>query len=277
MKLPIIKINFVPIIRFIKKYILRKKLPEKIFFGLKRDIKDDRDHIYKSRRPLKELPDSTHMKNINAFHVRYDQQNLGSCVGNGVLAAFRRTLQVNKQPDFDGSRLFAYYNARSDEDKPSDSGASIRDGIKALNKYGLCSEAMWPYIVARFAEKPPPEAFNEGLDHQALQYDRIYPVTKDAIKDALVQGYPIVYGKILYESFMTEEVSRTGIVPLPRKCCDNEIGGHCMDIFDYDNEGLWELNSWGADWGINGICKIPWKYVLDPKLAFDFWVVYLTE
>ena len=268
-------INVAAIWSFIKKHLLRKKPVQHQFFGLKRDVPDNRDVLYKVRLPGL-APETTNMRNIKAFSLRYDQGNLGSCTANAALYAFRRVLQINSQPDFEASRLFAYYNARTDDSKTEDSGASIRDVIKGLAKYGVCSEAQWPYLINKFAERPTPVAFLEALDHQAIKYERL-PQTKEAIMDAVWRGFPVVYGKLLYESFMTEEVARTGVVPYPKTCWESQMGGHAMLIFDYEKDYTIEPNSWGAGWGIDGICKVPWKYVLNPKLAFDFWVIYITE
>ena len=270
MKLPVIKINFVAVYKFIKKYILRRK-PAHRNFGYVRDKWDSRDTYYKVR-VIKDLPVSTQRKNINSFFLRYDQGNIGSCVANGICYAFRRVLQVNAMPDFDVSRLFAYYNAR--QDKQNDTGASIRDGFKAVNKFGICSEKKWPYITHQFAITPFPDSYTEALAHQSITYERIYPVTKEAIMDIIARGLPVVYGKMLFESFMTEEVARTGKVPMPRRC-ESEVGGHCMTIFDYNEKYTIELNSWGGDWGQTGVCEVPWDYVL--KHGSDFWTFYLTE
>lgn len=268
-------INFVAIWKFIRRYILRKTPVQPQFFGLQRDKPDTRDILYKIRMPGL-APSTTNMQNIHQFALRYDQGSLGSCTANAALYAFRRVLQVNGQPDWDASRLFAYYNARTDDCKSEDSGASIRDVIKGLAKYGVCHEKTWPYVISKFATEPDAASFFEALDHQAIKYERL-PQSKEAIMDAVWRGYPVVYGKILYESFMTEDVARSGIVPYPRKCWDGKIGGHAMMIIDYDEGFTIEMNSWGSAWGQGGICKVPWKYVLDPSLAFDFWVIYITE
>lgn len=261
------------LIRSIFRKVFRKKNVVKINFGLLPDKWDDRDFYYKVRK-YGDIPLTTHRKNITEFTVRYDQGDIGSCVGNGTMEGFRRSLQVNKQPDFEASRLFAYWIARTD--KLNDTGASIRDAFKAINKFGACSEKVWPYLTSKFAVIPPETAFKEAEDHQSIQYERIYPVTKEAIMDAVARGFAVVYGKILYESFMSDEVSRTGIVLVPGKC-EEAVGGHCMVIFDYDENGTVELNSWGKDWGIDGTCQVPWKYVLNAKLCSDFWVIYKTE
>lgn len=268
-------INFVAVWKFIRRYILRKRQVQTQFFGLKRDKADSRDIMYKVRLPGL-APASTDMVNIREFSHRYDQGALGSCTANAGLYAFRRVLQVNKQPDFEASRLFAYFNARDIESKAQDSGASIRDMIKGLAKYGVCSEGKWPYMINKFALQPSPEAFLEALDHQVIKYERLAQ-SKEAIMDAIYRGFPVVYGKLLYESFMTAEVAKTGIVPVPRICFEDQIGGHAMVAFDYNEAGTIELNSWGNAWGKEGTCLIPWKYILNPKLAFDFWVIYITE
>lgn len=275
-KLPWIPtINFVAVWNFIKRFILRRRTVQPQFFGLKRDKPDDRDIMYKVHLPGL-APETTDMHNVKEFSLRYDQGSLGSCTANAALYAFRRVLQVNSQPDWDGSRLFTYYNARSDDSKGEDSGASIRDVIKGLAKYGVCREKTWPYIVNKFATEPDQAAFFEALDHQAIKYERL-PQTREAIMDAIYRGFPVVYGKILYESFMSEEVARTGVVPNPRTCMESQIGGHAMMIIDYEKDYVIEVNSWGESWGQRGICKVPWKYILNSKLAFDFWVIYITE
>jgi len=278
MKLPFVfKVNFVGVWKFIRRYILRKRPTPTRNFGLKRDTVDNRDFVFAPKYKLEPPPETTARKNFKDFPFRWDQGSIGSCTGHGGSAGFIKALITNGQPIFEPSRLFAYYNARTDEYKNDDSGASIRDTIKGLNKFGLCKEETWPYDIYKFANKPSDQAFAEGEQHQALSYYRIFPVTKEAIMSAIYEGYAVVYGQILYESFMSAEVATTGIVPYPKKCKENEVGGHCKCILDYEPAGVFELNSWNKSWGIDGGCLIPWKYVLDNNKSFDFWVIKITE
>jgi len=234
-------VDFVALYKFLRRYVVHDK-PYSL--GANKDILDPRDVMYKVRR-FKALPSTTSRKNIKEFSHRYDQGDIGSCVGHGVVEAFRRVLMINHQPDFAPSRLFAYYIARVDKD--NDTGASIRDAFKAINRLGLCSEKTVPYRTRKFAEAPSLEALAEAQDHQAIRYERL-PQSRQAIMDAVSQGYPVVYGKLIYESFMSEKVALSGNVPVPYKG-ETCHGGHCMVIFDYDEYGTVELNSWGRSWG----------------------------
>lgn len=272
----VIKINFIAMWKLFKKYILHKTTTPTRNFGLKRDIFDPRDRVYIPMYKAVQYPPSTERRNFIFFPFRWNQEDIGSCTGNGGVAGFVKALLKNNMQVFEPSRLYAYYNARTEDCKQEDSGASIRDLIKGLNRYGVCKEETWPYITSKFANKPSAEAYVEALDHQILEYYRIYPVTKEAIMDAIYNGYAIVYGQILYESFMRDSVTKTGIVPYP-KCWEDAIGGHCKCILDYELDGVFELNSWGKEWGEDGGCFIPWKYVLDKNKSFDFWVIKLTE
>jgi C1A family cysteine protease len=261
-------INLVSIFKFV--FGLFKKDKSKYNFGLIQDKTDYRDHIYRLKSPSINLPVSTERRNISNFPYRYNQGNLGSCVGHGVSEAYRAILFNLKKPDFEPSRLFAYYIARNN--KKRDTGASIREAFKAVNKYGLCGEITWPYSKL-FNQKPTKEAFKEALNHQSIKYERL-PQSKLAIMDAITNGNVVVYGKQIFDSFM---IPKDGNVPYPDVKTEPYHGGHCMVIFDYDENGTVELNSWGSAWGRGGTCNVPWRYVLDPNLCSDFWVFYLVE
>jgi C1A family cysteine protease len=96
------------------------------------------------------------------------------------------------------------------------------------------------------------------------------------LKSVLAQGFPIVCGISVYESFESAYVAQTGIVPMPGPN-ENLLGGHCVDIVGYsDNSKTFIMrNSWGLGWGLNGsgYFTIPYAYLTNINLASDFWVV----
>lgn len=72
----------------------------------------------------------------------YDQQRIGSCTAQALCAAFAFTYPYR---NFNGSRLFVYYNERLlDQSIADDRGSYLRTGIRTFEKYGVCSEDLWP-------------------------------------------------------------------------------------------------------------------------------------
>ena len=70
--------------------------------------------------------------------------------------------------------MFIYYNERVMEHTvKSDAGAQIRDGIKSVSKQCDCPESEWPYLIAKFADKPASKCFKDALKYQAVQYQRV--------------------------------------------------------------------------------------------------------
>jgi C1A family cysteine protease len=247
-------------------------------YGWRPDVPDFRDLKYKVVK-TEELPKSTSWRTLPEFPEIEDQKNVGSCVGHGVSTAMEIVRWGQKMPPLDLSRLFIYYNSRSMEGTVlEDAGAYIRDGIKSVVKQGACRESLWPYAVEKFATEPPMQCYMDALQFQVLEYQRIDNRNIYDIKHALAHGFPIVFGFSVYESFESEVVAKTGIVPMPGK---NEKlrGGHCMVAVDYsDNEGrITGPNSWNTTWGDAGYYHMPYDYITNPDLADDFWAITKME
>lgn len=201
----------------------------------------------------------------------FDQGQLGSCTANALLGAFGFL-----HAGFVGSRLQVYYSERLLEGTVSqDGGAMIRDGVKVLNKTGAAPEADWPYVVSKFAKAPPAKALTDAAAHKVATYSRL--VTEDDMRQCLAAGFPFVIGFTVYESFESDRVARTGIVPLP-DLDEQMLGGHAVCVIGYDRSGpagdCWEVrNSWGTGWGDHGNFWMPKAYLTHPDLADDAWTL----
>ena len=78
----------------------------------------------------------------------------------------------------------------------------------------------------------------------------------------------------VYQSFESETVAKTGVVPMPSSH-EQVLGGHCVVAVGYD-DGKRQFtigNSWGTGWGLNGYCLMPYEYPINPRLASDFWTI----
>jgi C1A family cysteine protease len=206
----------------------------------------------------------------------YNQDDLGSCTSQAIAAAYQfDELKQGNLETFMPSRLFIYYNEREMEGTVNlDNGANIRDGIKSINSQGICHESMWPYTISQFNVKPNPECYQDGLLHKSIRYHKVRQHSQQ-IRAALNQGYPIIFGISIYESFESETVTETGHITMPKED-EKLLGGHAILLVGYDDTSKYWIfrNSWGNQWGDEGYGYLPFKY-LAPKsnLASDFWII----
>ncbi len=254
-------------------------MPFKILhYGWQPDLPDQRDFRYKAAPAfLKALPIKVDLS--KQCPAVYNQGDLGSCTANAIGGAVEFEMMKQKAADaFMPSRLFIYYNERVIEHTVrSDNGAQIRDGIKSVNKQGVCPETLWPYVENKFTQKPPPKAYADALRYQALSYQRITP-NLPQMKGCLASGYPFVFGFTVYESFESTTVAKTGKLNMPKKT-EQVAGGHAVVAVGYDNKAKRFIvrNSWGSDWGMSGYFTMPYDYLLDSNLADDFWTIRIVE
>lgn len=233
------------------------------------DLPDFRDHIYAAT--ITTLPAKTDLRSFCS--AVEDQGNLGSCTGNAIAGALEAVENIKKATFVDISRLFIYYNERLIEHTTrQDSGAYIRDGIKSVASTGAAAESIWPYNIAKFKRKPIKAAYKDALTRKITEYQRVTSFAD--LKAALAEGFPVVFGFTVYDSFMSQKVADTGMVPMPAKN-EQVAGGHAVLCVGYDDatQHVIVRNSWGPDWGDKGYFYMPYAYISDANLCDDFWVV----
>jgi C1A family cysteine protease len=245
-------------------------------YGWIPDLPDHRDILYGAvHRIPKKLPGKVDLR-ASCSPVE-NQGRLGSCTANALVGMLEYLEIIHKIPFVDLSRLFVYYNERVIEHTVNeDSGAMLRDGIKTLVKQGVCLEKNWPYKISKFTVKPTPYCYTEALDHQVLSYQRI--LTVNEMRACLAAKFPFVFGFAVYESFESEAVAKTGIVPMP-KFSERLLGGHAVLGVGYNNAKKQFIvrNSWGKEWGIQGYFMMPYEYLANRNLSDDFWMVKAAE
>ncbi|RZS89761.1 xylellain [Motilibacter rhizosphaerae] len=256
-------------------------------YGWVPDLPDQRDQLYAARpQTLRALPPKVDLRDDCPKTV-YDQGRIGSCTANAIAAAYEFDLLKQGSIDMMPSRLFIYYGERAIEGSVhSDSGAQIRDGIKVVNKLGVCSEDEWPYddtppdydggpfpAGARAGQKPSAAAYASARHHRAKGYHRVVRALSQ-FKACLADGYPFVLGFTVYESFESDAVAQTGEMPMP-STSEHVLGGHAVLAVGYDDstQRFHVRNSWGPGWGDGGYFTMPYAYLTTPDLSSDFWTI----
>jgi C1A family cysteine protease len=202
----------------------------------------------------------------------YDQGQLGSCTANaGAGLAEFLTMKLGMK-DYMPCRLAIYYWERViDGTVSTDSGASLSDCLQVLSTNGAPNEALMPYDVNNFTQAPSQNVISNGQLHVVGSPLQVNQDAND-MKAVIASGYPFVFGFTVYESFESDAVANTGIMPMPA-LNEQIVGGHAVMAVGYDDStGYFKIrNSWGSDWGQNGYFLMPYEYILNSNLADDMW------
>lgn len=267
------------------------------FLGWKADKPDIRDHYLDAGQAGANPPQA--FVDVDLLPSIRDQGNQGSCTGHATRSCVQVKRAMNGEPEAELSPRFIYYNTRVIEGTTDiDSGAEIRNSIKAVAKLGACTERLCPYTDRGrvFAQRPTSAAYKEGLTDLVTAYKRVprlkdgsYDLDLDALKASIVAGNPVTFGFTVYENFMDEQTAADGIMREPDGGSD---GGHAVWICGYDDAFDFEWtqggalcgNSWGTEWGAKhpqaderGYFWMPWQLLANWDFADDFWSVDVVK
>ena len=205
-----------------------------------------------------------------------DQSAVSSCTANALAGAYEYLAKRALGEAGDVSRLFIYYNAREyDGGVTGDTGCTIASAIQVLQELGACNELTWAYDENRINHRPLSDAYDEALNFLVEEAHEI-EVDLDAMKHCLAEGYPFVFGLMLFASF--DRAGKRGLVPMPNPMGEDrrqEHGSHAMLCVGYSDQSQAFIvrNSWGEDWGDRGYCYIPYDYLANPEYCDECWAV----
>jgi C1A family cysteine protease len=240
------------------------------------DKADPRDEIFSYKRkrkvtPKPELPESVDLRSKFPSEP-FDQGQLGSCTANSLVGLREYLLAQAKQPYTHLSRLFVYYFERyMEETVNEDSGASLRDGMRVLQKLGIAPEVDEVYDISKFTQRPSDKAIADAQQFKISTYHSV--ANAHEVQSALAEEMPVAIGFTVYKSFESFDVAETGIVPMP-KAGESQLGGHAVLVVGYkkiDGKLYFIIrNSWGTDWGDKGYCYMPEEF-FTKGIVVDMW------
>ncbi|MHB8972113.1 MAG: C1 family peptidase [Pirellulaceae bacterium] len=180
----------------------------------------------------------------------------------------------------ESSQLYLYQMARKLLQRRGDIGVDLRTTLKALVRYGVPPQTLWPYEKKRF-EVDPQDLSLAGFarEFEAIYYVRLGAhnqsgqATLTTVKSFLAAGFPVAFGFSVPYSLSTDPD-----VPY-RPTFDSVRGGQAVIAVGYDDQRLSSTlgalrirSSWGETWGDCGYGWLPYVYV-EQRLAADFWVI----
>jgi hypothetical protein len=205
-----------------------------------------------------------------------DQGSEGACTAHAGTSARewigRRYL---KQPTKVFSPQYVYAKELiAQGDFPQDDGSDGTTLCGVLTSSGCCELDLYPYVPGQInmptvAQDQNAVAFRLGAYHGLQGSQTALSVLGDPTP------WPVEIGFTVYESFESDELAETGIMPIPAPS-EEQIGGHEVLMVGYDVGSVPTLrpancpaaaliqNSWGTSWGIGGFFWMPLQ-ILDAQ------------
>lgn len=261
--------------------------------GWRRDLPDFRDYtptagkikeILDTSEPLKradaKLPKSADLREwCSPIEDQEWLRSCTACAGMGVIEYFQKRA-FGKH--IDGSRLFLYKVTRNLTGDKGDSGAFLRDTMKAMVLFGTPPEEYWPYKPENFEDEPPAFCYAFAQNYKTVRFFRLDPPGTEPksilshLKKFVASGLPVMFGFSTFSSMPKRRDGRIDIT-IPTKG-EKLMGGHAVMAVGYDDShkigeskgAILIRNSWGTEWGADGYGWLPYEFVT-LGLAVDFW------
>jgi C1A family cysteine protease len=233
-------------------------------FTCKPDSPDARDKLYRAEAiTLKTFVDLR----AECSPV-VDQGSIGDCTSASSVNGLKEFQLIREKAFVPLSRLYHYYQERVlENDVDEDGGAELRDAVKVLQQTGTCKYSTWPDTKG-YKTTPSSIPDVEIAAYKITEYHRVLGL--DGLKSALTEGFPVVMGIKVYQSFEGTVASSTGVIPMPDENKEPCYGGHAVIVVGYDDAKSHMIvrNSWGAAWGDKGYFYLPYDYM---KYVSDMW------
>ena len=176
------------------------------------------------------------------------------------------------------SVLYQYHFARKlDGTEDMDDGSSIDHNMMSVIYHGYVSDQVFQYNKHNLQIEPCKSVIDIGNSHahEFSAYRKLIQNLWNLKYVISVLKKPIVFGSKVYLSFFN--LDKYNCVPIPNeqeRLNDNGlVGMHAMVIVAYDTKSqrFGIQNSW--EFGESGYHFIPYSYILDHSLCFDFFVL----
>jgi hypothetical protein len=198
-----------------------------------------------------------------------DQGTEGACTGFGLAATINLLLDKKGIDNFRVSQRMLYEMAKLHDEWPGRKyeGSSCRGAIRGWANMGVCSSRDWPFV--------PNQASRLTIDRARAArgttlgaYYRLRPNITD-YHAALNEAGVLYASAKVHDGWYLPKGSPKAIKP-----SGSHVGGHAFAIVGYNGKGFWVQNSWGPDWGEDGIAL--WLYEDWLDNVTDCWAMRLA-
>ena len=216
-----------------------------------------------------------------------NQFNQGCCAGM-ALSVLRESFLKDKEKEL--SPAFLYWQSRvyEGEDVNQDTGICLKSGLETLKRYGICEEEYMKFDSNIWNQPPSEEAYSNAKIYKIDTYINLDNGISGIKSYLYSKKKPVIFGMEIYDGFI-KGTGKDGIVPVPNQD-EKPLDGHSALIIGYKDNTFKDnlislfnkkrskygyfivLNSYGKDFGKQGLYFLPYEYLLFNK-AYDFYVI----
>lgn len=201
----------------------------------------------------------------------FDQKRTSSCFAQAAAVCIQVCLRMRGTMDTPSRRaIYAMGQVMggSDAFDLRDEGTVPMLGVRAMEKWGICSETFWPWDDKLINEPVPWDVVKDAAEFVVTGWEKL-PLDKESIKIAIASGYPVMFGMPVDQAY---EEYESGIY---QGVTGPVLGGHMQTIVAYDGDVFQVLNSWSERFGEKGYSRMPSSWLFGGRCS-DFYALEST-
>lgn len=203
---------------------------------------------------------------------RLNQGQQGSCVAWASAYAARTIVQAKATGADPKSTAFspAYMYNQIKIANSDCQGSYIYRAMEQMSKSGALPFSKFAYTDENCSKQPSEQDVQQAMPFRIKGFQRLTLGADEqrtdmlAMKQHLAQGSPIVIGMMVGGTFMQDMAGQEAWYPTEGDYQQRGFGGHAMCVVGFDDfkfgdtGGFLIMNSWGPEWGKNGMAWVPY-------------------
>ena len=192
---------------------------------------------------------------------RQNQGKQGSCVAWSSVYAARSIVEAASTGVSGNTTAYSpafVYNQIGLEDCQ---GSYIQRAMEFMTNKGVLPYNDFPYTDQECSRQPTSSLWDKAAQNKMHGFTRLTNgesvdgISIRAVKEHLAKDAPVVIGMMVGGTFMQEMMGKEMWAPTSEDRSQMGFGGHAMCVIGYDDrkQAFQLMNSWGPEWGNNGI------------------------
>lgn len=192
---------------------------------------------------------------------RQNQGQQGSCVAWSSVYAARTIVEAASTRQNANSTAYSPAFVYNQIGLEGCQGAYIQNAMEFMTTKGVVPYNDFPYTDQDCSRQPNSALENKATQNKLHGFTRLTDgestegINVRAVKEHLAKDAPVVIGMMVGGSFMQGMMGKEMWAPTDEDRSQAGFGGHAMCVIGYDDrkQAFQIMNSWGPEWGNNGI------------------------